>query len=113
MRDVGRTAGRLLFLGLGDREIVAGDREQAHILYRNAGLLVDTISTNVAAYNLANALYLDGTPDPLLQAAGARVVLLPLRQLEEWQSVTSRSAPIYVGENPQVFEGIIASVQSQ
>ncbi len=112
-RTVRATLAVALESALGDREIVAGDREQAHILYRNAGLLVDTISTNVAAYNLPNALYLDGTPDPLLQAAGARVVLLPLRQLQQWQSVTSSSAAIYVVENPQVFEEIIASVQSQ
>jgi uncharacterized protein (TIGR02679 family) len=94
-------------------ENVTGDREQEHILYRNAGLLVDTISTNVAAYNLASALYLDGTPDLLLQTAGARVMLLPLRQLQEWQSVTSSSAAIYVVENPQVFEEIIASVHAE
>jgi uncharacterized protein (TIGR02679 family) len=110
MLDAGGAAGRLFLLSLSD---MANEDQQAHILYRNAGLLVDTISTNVAAYNLANALYLDGTPDPLLQAAGARVVLLPLRQLQQWQSVTSSSAAIYVVENPQVFEEIIDSVQSQ
>src|SRR5579859_2525584 len=92
---------------------VAGDREQELLLYRDAGLLVDTISTNVAAYNLAGACYLDGTPDPLLQAAGARVMLLPLRQLQEWQSVRASSPNIYVVENPQVFEEIIASMQKE
>jgi|GEM_PF-826583 len=94
-------------------ENVVGDREQELLLYRNAGLLVDTISTNVAAYNLASAFYFDGTPDPLLRAAGARVMLLPLRQLQEWKSVTSSNAAIYVVENPQVFEEIIASVQTE
>jgi uncharacterized protein (TIGR02679 family) len=94
-------------------ENVVGDREQELMLYRNAGLLVDTISTNVAAYNLASAFYLDGTSDPMLHAAGARVMLLPLRQLQEWKSVTSSSEAIYVVENPQVFEEIIASVQAE
>jgi uncharacterized protein (TIGR02679 family) len=114
MLDAGRAAGRLFLLALSDlanRDL--GDREQELLLYRNAGLLVDTISTNVAVYNLASAFYLDGTPDPLLHAAGARVMLLPLRQLQEWQSVTSNSATIYVVENPQVFEEIIASVQAE
>ena len=97
----------------GTPENAAGDREQELLLYRNAGLLVDTISTNVAAYNLASAFYLDGTPDLLLHAAGARVMLLPLRQLQEWKSVTSSSAAIYVVENPQVFEEIIAAVQAE
>lgn len=138
MLDAGRAAGRLFLLALSDmasdksladscivgatlavalenvtdtHENVVGDREQELLLYRNAGLLVDTISTNVATYNLASALYIDGTPDPLLHAAGARVMLLPLRQLQEWKSVASSSAAIYVVENPQVFEEIIASVQ--
>ena len=129
MLDAGRAAGRLFLLALADScivrttlavapenvtvalENVVGDREQELLLYRNAGLLVDTISTNVAAYNLASAFYLDGTPDPLLHAAGARVVLLPLRQLQAWKSVTSSSEAIYIVENPQVFEEIIASVQ--
>jgi uncharacterized protein (TIGR02679 family) len=138
MLDAGRAAGRLFLLALADSysagaalavalenvtdtpenvtvalENVVGDRAQELLLYRNAGLLVDTISTNVAAYNLASALYLDGTPDPMLHAAGARVMLLPLRQLQAWKSVTSSSAAIYVVENPQVFEEIIASVQAE
>jgi uncharacterized protein (TIGR02679 family) len=138
MLDAGRAAGRLFLLALADANIVGatlasalenvtgtpenvtvalenivGDREQELLLYRNAGLLVDTISTNVAAFNLASALYLDGTPDPMLHTAGARVMLLPLRQLQEWKSVTSSSAVIYIVENPQVFEEIIASVQAE
>src|SRR5579872_6144158 len=95
MLDAGRAAGRLFLFALNDiasaksqadscrveatlavaLENFAGDREQELLLYKNAGLLVDTISTSVAAYNLTGAIYLDGTPDPLLQAAGARVVL--------------------------------------
>ncbi|MFL5624035.1 MAG: TIGR02679 family protein [Ktedonobacteraceae bacterium] len=83
------------------------DRTQELDLYTNAGLLVDTISSNVAVFNLANAIYPDGTPDPLPQAAGKRVLLLPLRQLLEWQSAMPSQADIYVVENPQVFEEII------
>lgn len=133
MLDANRPAGRLFLLALsdmaGDKNLAhagmagaslavaldntVGDREQALLLYRDAGLLVDTISTNVAAYNLAGACYLDGTPDPLLQTAGTRVMLLPLRQLQAWQSVRASSATIYVVENPQVFEEIIDSVQME
>ncbi len=138
MLNTGRAAGRLFLLALADSNIVGatlavalenitdtleyatvalenvmGDREHELLLYRNAGLLVDTISTNVAAYNLASALYLDGTPDPMPHAAGARVMLLPLRQLQAWKSVTSSSTVIYIVENPQVFEEIIASAQAE
>ena len=114
MLDAGRTAGRLFLLALGDlAKKDPADREQELLLYQEAGLLVDTISTNVAAYNLAGALYLDGTPDPLLPAAGPRVLLLPLRQLQEWKSVTASSTAIYVVENPQVFEEIIAGLQAE
>ncbi len=83
------------------------DRAQELHLYTRGGLLVDTISSNVAVFNLAGATYRDGTPDPLPQAAGARVLLLPLRQLREWQSVVPKQADIYVVENPQVFEEMI------
>ncbi len=73
-----------------------------------SGLLVDTISSNVAVFHLAGAMYHDGTPDALMQTAGERVLLLPLRQLLEWQSVMPSQSDIYVFENPQVFEEVIA-----
>ena len=79
-------------------------------LYANAGLLVDTISSNVAVFNLAGAIYHNGILDPLPQAAGERVLLLPLRQLLEWQSAQPATADIYVFENPQVFEEVIAGL---
>ena len=130
--DPGRATGRLFLLALGD---LAGtldhgdvyskhpgeigevldtsaslqDRAQELRLYTNGGLLVDTISSNVAVFNLAGATYRNGTPDPLPQAAGERVLLLPLRQLREWQSAVPKQADIYVVENPQVFEEIIAA----
>ncbi len=88
------------------------DRAQELHLYSNAGLLVDTISSNVAVFNLAGATYHDGSPDQLLQAAGERVLLLPLRQLLEWQYVIPKQPHIYVVENPQVFEEIIAGLES-
>ena len=86
------------------------DRIQELELYSDAGLLVDTISSNVAVFNLAGATCLDGTHDQLLQAAGARVLILPLRQVFDWQSAVPKQPDIYVVENPQVFEEIIAAL---
>jgi uncharacterized protein (TIGR02679 family) len=86
------------------------DRTQELRLYSNGGLLVDTISSNVAVFNLGGATYRDSTPDPLPQVAGERVLLLPLRQLLEWQSAVPKQADIYVVENPQVFEELIAGL---
>jgi uncharacterized protein (TIGR02679 family) len=79
-------------------------------LYQRVGLLVDTISSNVAAFHLAGATNLDGSPDPLITAAGARILLLPLCQLLQWQAISSATNDIYVIENPQVFEEVIASL---
>jgi hypothetical protein len=79
-------------------------------LFANAGLLVDTISSNVAVFNLAGAIYHNGILDPLPQAAGERVLLLPLRQLLECQSAQPATGDIYVFENPQVFEEVIAGL---
>lgn len=84
------------------------DRIQELELYSDAGLLVDTVSSNVAVFNLAGATYHDGTSDDLLQAAGARVLLLPLRQVFAWKRAMPQQPDIYVVENPQVFEEIIA-----
>src|SRR5437588_7693215 len=86
------------------------DRVPPPDLFANAGLLVDTISSNVAVFNLAGAIYHNGILDPLPQAAGERVLLLPLRQLLEWQSAQGATADIYVFENPQVFEEVIAGL---
>ncbi len=126
MLDADTAAGRLFLLALHDllstpaqsttneNEDAAfsaqpsRDRIEAVRLYANANLLVDTISSNVAAFNLLKATYHNGQIDPLLQAAGARVVLLPLRQIQEWQHITPAKTSIYVCENPQVFEEILA-----
>ncbi len=79
-------------------------------LFANAGLLVDTISSNVAVFNLAGAISHNDILDPLPQAAGERILLLPLRQLLEWESAQPATADIYVFENPQVFEEVIAGL---
>ena len=86
------------------------DRLQELELYSNASLLGDTISSNVAVFNLASATFHDGTPDQLLQSAGARVLLLPLRQVFEWKDALPKLPDIYVVENPQVFEEIVAAL---
>ncbi len=123
MLDPDRAAGRLLLLALSDlangREEDSSpltkppqDRAQELRLYNDSGLLVDMISSNVAVFNLASALYYDGTPDPFVQAAGKRVLLLPMRQLLEWKRLVPASTTIYVFENPQVFEEAVAALGS-
>jgi len=114
--DPGRPAGRLFLQALSD---IAGmvpasqGRVQDIRLYQDVGLLVDTISSNVAAFHLAVACTLDGSEDPMVAAAGARILLLPLGQLMQWCSVSPVSTTIYVIENPQVFEEVVAHLQSQ
>ena len=130
MLDSTRAAGRLFLLALSDLQqlhsgaiaIESGDNapemdvppttaaQQELRLYQAAGLLVDTISSNVAVFNLANAICSDGTVDPLPETAGKRVLLLPLRQLIAWQSAAPALDNIYVFENPQVFEEVIAGL---
>jgi len=121
--DPNMPAGRLLLLALNDfaqgRESSSSqltktpqDREQELRLYREAGLLVDTVSSSVIAFNLSSATYHNDTSDPLIQAAGKRVLLLPMRQLLEWKLLTPASTRIYLFENPQVFEEAIAALES-
>jgi uncharacterized protein (TIGR02679 family) len=121
--DPNMAAGRLLLLALNDLAQGLGasssqltktpqDREQALRLYKDAGLLVDTVSSSVAAFNLASAIYHNDASDPLIQAAGKRVLLLPMRQLPEWKRITPASTRIYMFENPQVFEEAIAALES-
>jgi hypothetical protein len=118
MLDAHRPAGRLFLLALHDlfnpaASLPPQDRAQELHLYHEANLLVDTLSSNVAVFNLAGAIYLDGTPDPLPPAAGARVLLLPLRQLMAWRSVQPASTDIYAIENPQVFEEVITGITAR
>ena len=121
--DPDRVAGRLLLLALSDlaknKEESSSsltkspqDRAQELHLYGGVGLLVDTISSSVAVFNLVSASYHNDTPDPLVQSAGKRVLLLPMRQLLEWKRLVPASTRIYVFENPQVFEEAIAALAS-
>lgn len=117
--DPDKPAGRLFLLALNDLNHVARDasltqldREQALRLYGEAGLLVDTISSSVAVFNLASAINYSGVPDPLPIVAGQRVLLLPLSQLLEWQHCSPSRPAIYVIENPQVFEEVVATLKS-
>lgn len=117
MLDAQRPTGRLFLLALHDLfnpavSLPPQDRAQELHLYHEANLLVDTISSNVAVFNLAGASYRDGSADPLPSTAGARVLLLPLRQLMAWSSAQPARADIYAIENPQVFEEVITGMSS-
>jgi uncharacterized protein (TIGR02679 family) len=108
--DPTRAEGRLFLLALSDLftdATLVQDRAHALHLYNSAGLLVDTISSSVAVFNLAGAMMRSGYRDPLLQAAGARVLILPQRQLLEWTSIQPMRTDIYGIENPQVFEEVV------
>src|SRR5579859_1683858 len=87
------------------------DHERLH-LYYEAGLLVDTISSNVAVFHLTAAKDGSGRPDPLLEQAGERVLILPLRQLLAWERLKAASQHVYLFENPQVFEVIVDQLQN-
>jgi uncharacterized protein (TIGR02679 family) len=120
--DPNMAAGRLLLLALNDldrgQEVgsvqltkTPQDREQEIRLYKDAGLLVDTVSSSVAVFNLASAVYHNDRFDPLVQSAGKRVLLLPMRQLLVWKRLTPAGTKIYMFENPQVFEEVIAALE--
>ncbi len=89
------------------------DRLQELHLYATVGLQVDTISSSVAVFNLVKAINQEGQIDPLLQAAGARILLLPLRQILEWQHIVPAKTTIYICENPQVFEEVVERNSSE
>ncbi|GCE17144.1 TIGR02679 family protein [Dictyobacter kobayashii] len=113
--DVGRPAGRLFLMALNDLtdpplDAAFQGRAMELQLYHNAHLLVDTISSSVAVFNLAHAVDLDDKSDPLLEAAGARILLLPLAQLLRWRRITPTAPTIYLIENPQVFEEVVANL---
>jgi uncharacterized protein (TIGR02679 family) len=117
--DPAMPAGRLLLLALNDLNhnttdinLTQRDRAQELRFYSEAGLLVDTISSSVAVFNLASAVYHNGVPDQLPLAAGQRVLLLPLSQLLEWQHSSPSRPHIYVIENPQVFEEVVSALKS-
>jgi uncharacterized protein (TIGR02679 family) len=112
--DRDQPAGRLLLLALTDllaEELdICGEtraREDEIRLYAAAGLMIDTISSLVAIWNLATAVGYDGREDPVVKAAAGQVCLVPLRQAQSWQSVRASGPIVYIVENPPVFEEII------
>jgi uncharacterized protein (TIGR02679 family) len=78
-----------------------------HLLYYEAGLLLDTISSTVTVFHLKEAWEKNGQRDMLLAYAGERILVLPLRQLLVWEKLWPFSKHVYVFENPQVFEVIV------
>jgi uncharacterized protein (TIGR02679 family) len=87
--------------------------QQRHLLYYEAGLLTDTLSSTVAAFQLARAEDAAGQPDQLIANAGARVLVLPLRQLLAWEKLVPASEHVYLFENPQVFEDIVDELEQR
>lgn len=120
--DPEKAAGRLFLLALHDlaseeqvtlhKPTSPQGRARELDLYIDAGLYVDTISSNVAVFNLVGAICAGSTFDALPQAAGKRVLILPLRQLLAWETVLPASKDIYIFENPQVFETAISALDT-
>ncbi|GAC1680607.1 MAG: TIGR02679 domain-containing protein [Ktedonobacteraceae bacterium] len=123
--DTNTSAGRLFLLALNDLantsknvyqngdeqeeavSLPSQDRIQELRLYAGVGLRVDTISSYVAIFQLIEAIDQKGQVDTLSHVGRNRVLLLPLRQLVEWQSIVPAKQHIYVCENPQVFEEVV------
>ena len=85
--------------------------QQRLLLYYDAGLLLDTISSTIAVYNLAHASDSTDQPDAMIAHAQQRILILPLHQLLQWQALTAAAQDIYLFENPQVFEEVVAALQ--
>ncbi len=116
--DPDQAAGRLLLLALNDLSSTSPstppqDRAQELRLYSDVGLLTDTISSLVAVFHLASAIDRNGSLDPWVQAAGERVLLLPMRQILAWSGARPSRSDIYVIENPQVFEEVIEGLRGE
>ncbi len=84
---------------------------QRLLLYYDAGLLLDTISSTITVYNLAGASDSTTQPDALIAHAQNRILVLPLHQLLKWTTVSTTSHDIYLFENPQVFEEVVDAFQ--
>ena len=82
------------------------------LLYYDAGLLLDTISSTVAVFHISYAEDAAGRPDRLVENAGERILVLPLRQLLAWKKLAPASQHIYLFENPQVFEMVVDTLSS-
>ncbi len=93
--------------------IPSPEQEQQHLLlYAEAGLLLDTISSTVAVFHLSSAEDMTGLCDPLLELAGERILVLPLRQLLAWHKLYPATDHVYLFENPQVFEVVVDTLTS-
>jgi len=82
------------------------------MLYYDAGLLLDTISSTVAVFHLTYAEDEAGHADCFIESAGERILILPLRQLLAWKKLAPASQHIYLFENPQVFEVVVDTLSS-
>jgi uncharacterized protein (TIGR02679 family) len=89
----------------------ANANTQRLLLYYDAGLLLDTVSSTIAVYNLVQACDSTGQPDTMLTHAQQRILILPLHQLLKWKTLTAASQDIYLFENPQVFEEVVDALQ--
>jgi uncharacterized protein (TIGR02679 family) len=120
--DASGELGRLFLVGLLDlhgasldlantpsERLSAGERRQ---LYARAGILTETISPTVAAYNLVAATRLDGSVDPLFAQGRPALRVLALRQLLGLHAVNAASSDVYVVENPVVFEDLLDRLES-
>jgi uncharacterized protein (TIGR02679 family) len=85
--------------------------QQRLLLYYDAGLLLDTVSSTIAVYNLAHASDSMGQPDAMIAHAQQRILILPLHQLLKWKTLMPASQDIYLFENPQVFEEVVDALQ--
>jgi uncharacterized protein (TIGR02679 family) len=97
--------------GPGPAGRTAAQDSWRHLLYYEVGLLLDTISSTVAVFHLYEAQSHDGAVDACVAHAGARVLVLPLRQLLAWKKLWSASQRVYLFENPQVFEVVVDELQ--
>jgi uncharacterized protein (TIGR02679 family) len=77
------------------------------LLYYDAGLLLDTISSTITVFHLISAEDQSSAPDRFLAASGERILILPLRQVLAWKKLWPASRHVYIFENPQVFEEIV------
>jgi uncharacterized protein (TIGR02679 family) len=126
--DFNTFSGRLFYSALHDLALLEQriplepedeeqDMQQANtsterlLLYYDAGLVLDTISSTIAVYNLASASDFTGQPDAMIAHAQQRILILPLHQLLKWQTLMPASQDIYLFENPQVFEEVVDALQ--
>ncbi|MBI2942554.1 MAG: DUF2399 domain-containing protein [Chloroflexi bacterium] len=116
--DRDRPAGQLLAAALFDLAGQDASRgrptaEARAAVFERFGILVDTIWATVAVFNLARALTVEGVADPLVEAAGGRVLNLSARQLARWRAIEPACANVYAVENPPVFETLVDRLEAE